>query len=283
MKKLKSIGAIILALALFASFATVAFADSGVTRWNISRSHATCNASSGGLPASVDSAAPGSTLYANFQVSTEDSLRFNKATLYLRGPGQSSYTQMGVETARNFMRYCWLDFTIPSSFKSGQADYYWLIHFNSGREQKFSGSITITGTSTNSGTSVSSRISNFLNDSRFKEGTSWGYYQRPKVSSYSSMGCCAYTADYVKVVFGKDSPRSGSQYSRASDMREGDVVVMSPQHWFIVISRNGNTIKVAEGNYDSRVHIGTYTISGNSILRPNGSTYKTFSTGYHYC
>lgn len=153
-----------------------------------------------------------------------------------------------------------------------------------GTLKKAGSSATSTTSSPNSDSSVSSKISSFLNDFRFKEGTSWGYYQQPKVSSYAGIGCCAYTADYVKVVFGKNSPRSGTQYSKASEIRMGDVVVMkNTQHWFIVISRSGNTIKVAEGNYNSRVAINSYTISGNSILRSNGSAYKTFDTGYHYC
>ena len=276
MKRFKTVCTLLLVLALFASLTVLASAETGV-RWNISYSHVSCNGDAGGLPAAVRTLNPGETVSANFQVTTAYSLRFKEATFYLRGPGQSGYTAVGKDTAQNYFRYCWLDVKIPASFQSGKADYYWLVKYTSGRVEKYYGSITISGNTT------MGKINAFLNDSRWKDGSSWGYYQKPKISSYSGIGCCAYTADYVKYCYGKDSPRSGVQYNSASGIRAGDVVVTTPQHWLVVLTRTGNTIRVAEGNWDSRVHIGTYTISGNQLLRTNGSVYKTFAVGYHYC
>ena len=260
---------------LFALAIPVSAASSQIGR-NISTTACKGNLSDYSLPASVSTASAGQKLYINVAATSDIKLKSIEAYVSVNG---GSYTLIGKETANNYMRWAYFSYT-PNS--TGSFTFLVRITHTNGTVQQGTSSLTVTKGSNSS--SVSDKIEAFLNDSRFKSGTSWGYYQKPKVSSYSGIGCCAYTADYVKVVFGKNSPRSGSQYSKASDIRMGDVVVMkNTQHWFVVISRSGNSIKVAEGNYNSRVAINTYTISGNYILRANGSVYKTFDTGYHYC
>ena len=124
--------------------------------------------------------------------------------------------------------------------------------------------------------SVSAKLNSFLADSRFKAGTSWGGSQKPKLSSYSCSGCCAYVADLVKYVYGKDSPRSGVYFTAPSQIRAGDVLVFSPQHWAYVISRSGSTVRIAHGNWGGKVVVANYTLNGSSLLG------KTFSYGYHF-
>ena len=123
---------------------------------------------------------------------------------------------------------------------------------------------------------TSSRLNSFLEDSRFKAGTTWGSSQRPKLSSYDCYGCCAYVADLVKYVYEESSPRSGSYFNDKSQIRAGDVLILSPQHWVYVISRSGNNLCIAHGNCGGKVVVDNYTISDKTLLG------KTFSYGYHF-
>ncbi len=135
-----------------------------------------------------------------------------------------------------------------------------------------------------SSSSYNSKVNAFLSDSRFKNGASWSASKTPVLSSYGSSGCCAYAADFVKYVFGSSSPRGGKAFYNPSEIRAGDVIYVSGgSHWFVVISRSGNTLKTAEGNWGGKVVVsnGTYTVSGNKLLR-NGSVFRTFNTGYHF-
>ncbi|MBQ8526266.1 MAG: Ig domain-containing protein [Clostridia bacterium] len=136
----------------------------------------------------------------------------------------------------------------------------------------------------NGGSSYSQKVNSFLNDSRFRNGASWAASKRPVLSGYSCSGCCAYAADFVKYVFGKSSPRSGSAFYSASAIRAGDIIqVTGSQHWLVVLERSGNTLKTAEGNWGGRVVVsnGTYTVKNGQLYR-NGSKFRTFSVGYHY-
>jgi hypothetical protein len=140
---------------------------------------------------------------------------------------------------------------------------------------------------TSKNNSGSDKVSAFLNDSRWKAGTGWGYYQRPKVSSYDSIGCCAYTADFAKYVFGKDSPRGGSVFYSTSDIRANEILHIDG-HWLVVLSRNGNSLTVAEGNVQTRsgaltqVTSDTWTISGNSLVNKWEGFGRTLMEGYHF-
>ncbi len=128
------------------------------------------------------------------------------------------------------------------------------------------------------------KVNAFLSKSDYKNGATWGASKKPILSSYSCSGCCAYAADFVKYVFGKNSPTSGTSFKNPGDIRAGDVIkVTNTQHWFVVISRNGNSLKVAEGNWDGKVVVsnGTYTIEKNTLYR-NGKKFRTFSAGYHF-
>ncbi len=133
----------------------------------------------------------------------------------------------------------------------------------------------------------SDKVSAFLNDSRWKAGTGWGYYQRPKLSGYDSIGCCAYTADFAKYVFGKNSPRGGSVFYSTSDIRANDILHIDG-HWLVVLSRSGNTLKVAEGNVSTksgtvvRVTSDTWTISGNALVNKWEGYGRNLIEGYHF-
>lgn len=125
-----------------------------------------------------------------------------------------------------------------------------------------------------------SKVQNFIGDSRWSNGTSWGNGQGPKLSSWSSSGCCAYAADFTKYVFGAPSQRSGDAFYNAADIRAGDVLYLSPEHWIAVLSRSDSVLYTAEGNCSGRVRV------SNTVYRVNGSSFsgsgESFVNGYHY-
>ena len=125
----------------------------------------------------------------------------------------------------------------------------------------------------------------FLSDIRWRPGTVYGSKQRPKLSKYGCQGCCAYAADFVKYVFGKDSPRDGVLYKNINQIRKGDIVVVTgPSHWIIVVGRNGNSLSTVEGNWmGGKVDRsnGAYTIVNGKLYR-NGKPFRTFAYGYHF-
>ncbi len=63
----------------------------------------------------------------------------------------------------------------------------------------------------------------FINDYRFTNGASWGD-RRPYLSSWGSLQCCAYVADFVYYCFGKSGPKTGTNFKSAWDIRAGDVI-----------------------------------------------------------
>ena len=124
----------------------------------------------------------------------------------------------------------------------------------------------------------------FLKDKRWKNGAVYNSSQKPKLSKYGCVGCCAYAADFAAYVFGKDSPRSGTEFRSLSQVRAGDILVLSgPPHWIVVLSRNGNILTTTEGNWMGKVVAvkGAYTINGNTLMR-NGKKFRTFAGGYHF-
>lgn len=130
--------------------------------------------------------------------------------------------------------------------------------------------------------SIQQRITSFTSDNRWKHGISWSS-QRPKISSYNCSQCMAYTADFAKYVYGVDNPRAGTKYTNISDIRVGDVIYISPEHWFAVTAKNGNVLTCAEGNYSGKVRVGgkrTIDISNNRFL--DGVDNRSFVCGYHF-
>lgn len=136
-------------------------------------------------------------------------------------------------------------------------------------------------------------IDAFISDARWKDGASYGNI-KPKWSTYDSKGCCAYCADYVRYCYDSNTLGCGTQFKNINDIRVGDVVLVgnanskeNPGHWFVVIGRNGNKLRVAEGNVDPKnngkrvARVGwNYTINGNKFTGDPKN--RPFSYGYHY-
>lgn len=129
----------------------------------------------------------------------------------------------------------------------------------------------------------SNKMQSFLKDNRFKDGATWKASQKPKLSSYGCSGCCAYAADFAKYVFGKAAPTSGTKFTNPKEIKAGDVIkVTGSQHWFVILERNGQNLKTAEGNWGGKVVVSSsaYTVKDNTLYR-NGKKFRTFSAGYH--
>jgi hypothetical protein len=120
-----------------------------------------------------------------------------------------------------------------------------------------------------------SKVKAFMADDKWKVGTSWGKNHGPELSSHDSSGCCAYAWDFAQYVYNK-KVTAGTKFSNASEIRSGDILYVTPQHWMIVLYRNGNNLDVLHGNWtNGKVCRSSFTLNGKTI----GS--KTFSYGYH--
>lgn len=132
------------------------------------------------------------------------------------------------------------------------------------------------------------KVRQFLNDSRWRPGTSWGARKKPTLSPWNCIGCMAYAADFAKFVFGKNSPRDGVLFKNPQDIRAGDIFCVSSPHWVVVLARSGNNLETIEGNWPNDKGVRSvvrskkaYTISGNNIMR-NGKKYSSFASGWHF-
>ncbi len=130
------------------------------------------------------------------------------------------------------------------------------------------------------------KVDEFLKDSRWKNGISWGAI-KPKLSTYSSSGCCAYAADFAAYVYGSKSlawnTSDFTKFTGANNIATGDIIQISG-HWFIVLKRTGNTLYTAEGSYDKKVRITTngWSIKDGKIYKNDTKEYRDMICGYHY-
>ncbi|MDE5777139.1 MAG: GBS Bsp-like repeat-containing protein, partial [Lachnospiraceae bacterium] len=126
----------------------------------------------------------------------------------------------------------------------------------------------------------------FVNDARWKNGITWGDSQRPKLSGWSSSGCCAYVCDFAKYVYGHNSYMDGATYfSSVSEIREGDIIYTG-DHYFAVLGRSGNSLYTAEGNMGGKVCVSDtrYKISGDLITYQSANGWASYGVkaGYHH-
>lgn len=132
-------------------------------------------------------------------------------------------------------------------------------------------------------TSYDTKVYKFIHKKRYKNGAKWGYSQRPLISRYSGIGCCAYAADFFASITGNKKSFGKNTFKKPSKIRSGDVIkVLNKQHWFVVLYRNGSQLITAEGNWGGKVVISenAYTVKGNKLMR-DGKKFRKFSIGYH--
>lgn len=132
------------------------------------------------------------------------------------------------------------------------------------------------------------KVQEFISDSRWKNGIAWGDSQKPKLSTWSSTGCCAYAADFVAYVYGSTSAAwTSSDFTKFTDLNEiraGDIIHTS-NHWFVVLERNGDTFRTVEGNFDDKVRVCSdgWGIKNGKIYNLKATDgERTFVYGYHY-
>lgn len=132
------------------------------------------------------------------------------------------------------------------------------------------------------------KVQTFIADARWKNGIAWGDSQSPKLSGWSSKGCCAYAADFAAYVYGSTNAAwtgaGFTKFTNINEIRAGDIIHTS-NHWFVVLSRDGNNLKTAEGNFDDKVRISTdgWGIKNGKIYNLKATDgERTFVYGYHY-
>ena len=132
------------------------------------------------------------------------------------------------------------------------------------------------------------KVQDFISDSRWKNGIAWGDSQTPKLSKWSSTGCCAYAADFAAYVYGSTSAAwTSSDFTKFTDLNEiraGDIIHTS-NHWFVVLERNGDTFRTAEGNFDDKTRVCSdgWGIKNGKIYNLKATDgERTFEYGYHY-
>lgn len=146
--------------------------------------------------------------------------------------------------------------------------------------------------------SYENKITKFLNDSRWRKGTSWGKSTKSKLGG-NWYQCAAYAYDFSKYVFNKNPNSSGKDKPISIDsgttknIRRGDVIKINYSggvHWFVVLERSGNSLTTADANWPvngkRQVRIGddNFVIEGNRIRvmkLKNGSSLSTSLKVFH--
>ena len=132
----------------------------------------------------------------------------------------------------------------------------------------------------------------FLSDDRWDPGTPWGDKKMPEHGLYSAWGCASLCSDFEYYMYGTYGWK-GDRYSRAADIRTGDIIKISDPHWIIILERRGDTLYTAEKHKDQvyvsdthyRMHDGVLQRFG--YYNSKGKWVKdwkkcSFEKGYHY-
>lgn len=172
-------------------------------------------------------------------------------------------------------------------YRAHVADYGWMNWVKNGQTAGTTGEYRrmealeiklVKKNTTTSSVLSSSKVNSFITDSNWKVGTLFNNSVTGKLKATKNLGygCNAYARDFVYYVYGKGL-YSGTKYTSISEIRAGDTLYVTPQHWMVVLARNGNTLDIIHGNWtNGKVCRSNFTINGKNI----GS--KTFSYGYHY-
>ena len=147
---------------------------------------------------------------------------------------------------------------------------------------------------------ASKKMAEFTSHSNWCNGATWGNETRPKRSTWSSKGCCAYVHDFADYVYGITdfyTDERSKRYIDVSEVKSGDVIHYifkdskgnDIEHWMAVLSRNEDgTLKTAEGNfYDKltgkyivKISEEAYVISQGKLKHYNQDV--TVTDAYHF-
>ena len=150
--------------------------------------------------------------------------------------------------------------------------------------------INVSGGST-IGDDYDSKVRSFINDNRFKHGATWSAGKTPTIlGAGTGWGCNAYARDFVKYVFNTTLNGEGSvKFYDINEVKAGDTVFVTPDHWFVVLYKNGDNLTTAEGNWEGKVGVGDiyYKIQDGKIYHRNRASqnysyFRPFQYGYHY-
>ena len=145
-------------------------------------------------------------------------------------------------------------------------------------------------------------VQEFLNNTKYQHKAKWPGSAEPEKSSQICWGCCAYAADFVKIVFDHSSTHDGERFSDPNNIRPGDVIHVNEgyyydaegklkeqkSHWLVVLDRDGDNLTVAEGNWTVgdqegvvRVSDDVYTVENNTFCS-KGKPFRKIVDMYHH-
>lgn len=287
---------------------TSAFAAT-TTRYNVSYSPVTCNASSGSLPTGQTTVYTGDKIYFNFQV--DSSQKIKTVYLYYKAPGSSSYTKK-TETATNYLRYAYFSYTVGST--AGTLKYYFKVTDTSGKTTTYSTqSITVKkGISTNySGTSSTTSSSYYVtvngtkitagntfytyykSGSTYKKSTGGDAYYVKVGSSYVNVKAaqCMGFAHYIEyLLYGKYDGTTSTLNSGFTQIAKNVTTTSSNAKTYITKAGAGAHIRT-QGSYthslivlsvtsDGFYYVDANGTSGNNIIRIGYYTWSAFAKKY---
>ena len=128
-------------------------------------------------------------------------------------------------------------------------------------------------------------VNAFLADARWLPGNTWtndnSNLLGDRIYGY---GCYGYAVDFSYFVFGSNFT-SGTRFTDPSEIKAGDCIRYRHSggyHSFVVLSREGDSLRTSEGNMNSSIYVSDshFSVSGNTLLEW-GSPVVSFEYGYH--
>ena len=291
-------------------------ATKNVINQNVSAKAASCNATAGSLPTAAKTLTGGSSYYFNFQVSSD--LKVKKAQLYIKDVGSSSYENVDTETAKNYIRYAYIKYTVAN--KSGTLKYYWKLTYTSGKTKTTSAqsvtvnksSVSISTNYTGTSSTTSSSYYALVNGTKLKAGTTFytytksgskytkttggsGYYVKVG-SSYVNVKAaqCLGFAHYIQyLLYGKYDGTTSTLNTGFTQIAKNKTTTSSNAKTYITQAGAGAHIRVYNKSYGtdhsliviSTTSKGFYYVdangtSGNNIVSVGYMTWSSFAKKY---
>ncbi len=134
----------------------------------------------------------------------------------------------------------------------------------------------------------------FIQDSRWADGTYWdrNHKQTASISDWSSLGCCAYAADFAGYVYGSRRAWNTSEFTKHSDQSKitaGDIVhyhytspKYSSEHWIVVLDRDGDSLYTAEANVYSGGQYSRVLVTKSKWIIKDGKLKSQVSNEEYY-
>lgn len=265
---------------------------------NVSSTAVSANLSTRSLPTSLSTLSGGESYYFNLSSTTSNKLK--TGWLYIKAPGESSYTCQYKYTANGFFRYTSYKYKVPST--SGKLSYYWQVKFqDTGKTESYKintlkvvGSGNSSSSNNSSGTSYSRETVQITKNGQVVDsfgGVNALYKKGVGNSDTDTTYSCAalvkryYSKNYGVSVYNllrNRTPQANKgSFARTYSPQPGDIVYHTNSsgggHWMILKSVNSDgTYTVFEQNYKWAKSGNTYAYKNRRVSSSNVSNLKFF-------